>query len=94
MHLGEIWNISGGNLLSGPRDLLQLLLSYSDTHFLGVKLFYRLWVESQSTIEDFERINLLVGAQLKDCLRNESSKTWSDVERYVVRSDFSAGLEC
>lgn len=56
------------------------LLNFYKIHLLGTRLFHRLWTESNATAADFERINSLVGSQLRLALRNEK-RSYFDVER-------------
>jgi engulfment/cell motility protein 1 len=47
-----------------------------------------MWTESESRLEDFERLSSLVRSQTRQSLADESSKTWLHVEKDFLESGY------
>jgi engulfment/cell motility protein 1 len=47
-----------------------------------------MWSESESRLEDFDRLSFLVRSQLRQSLTEESTKTWLNLERDFLEGDY------
>ncbi len=47
-----------------------------------------MWQESESRSSDFERLTLLVRSQLQLSLADESNKTWLNLEKDFLETDY------
>lgn len=65
-----------------------LLLSFHRLHGLALRFFLRMWYESGAAASDFARVSALTRSQVKEALRDESTKTWFDVEHDFLQSDY------
>ncbi len=83
------------------------LLAFNRVHNLALRFFLRMWNESGAALVDFGRISMLVRSQVRKALPAESgagaagasgagasnSKTWLDVERAFLESEYRAVRE-
>lgn len=65
-----------------------LLLSFHRLHSLALRFFLRMWYESGAAASDFARVSALTRSQVKEALRDESTKSWYDVEHDFLQSDY------
>lgn len=80
--LAQVYNFDTNT--ESPNELLPFALSYHQLHSLAVKLFYRLWAESNAVLADFDRIASLVANQIQSSLtESDGNKTLYDLEKFV-----------
>ncbi|KAL7421273.1 hypothetical protein Q5752_004158 [Cryptotrichosporon argae] len=72
----------------GASHFQPFLLNFNRLHYLVLKFFIRMWQESESRLEDFDRVSYLVRSQIHLSLTDEMSKTWLDLERDFLDSDY------
>lgn len=80
------WDIESGYTTSTV--FLPFLLFFQKVHYLSLLFFLRMWNESGAAASDFSRVSALVRSQVKEALRNESTRTWYEVERDFLDSEY------
>ncbi|GAB1518161.1 hypothetical protein RhiTH_001220 [Rhizoctonia solani] len=97
---GEQWSLLGcptGNMESDfaqvgilGLDCLRTFVQTDPDHFAKVSrsLFLRLWSESSASADDFARVAALVQSQIKFALRDESTRSWHEMESDFVTSEY------
>ncbi|PWN21975.1 hypothetical protein BCV69DRAFT_298172 [Microstroma glucosiphilum] len=86
--LVEHWGIQSKS--SARSDFTPFLLSFTRVHQLVLRFFFRIWAESGAATVDFERVSALVQSQVKVTLVDEATKSWLDIEKSFVESEYSA----
>lgn len=84
--LTDYWGIDAGYTTS--TSFLPFLFFLPKVHNLALRFFLRMWSDSGAALSDFSRVSALVRSQIREALRGESSKTWFDVERDLLESDY------
>lgn len=72
----------------GASHFQPFMLNLPRLHSLVLKFFLRMWQDSESRIDDFERLSHLVRSQVRMTLHDEQNKTWLDLERDFIGSDY------
>jgi hypothetical protein len=72
----------------GPSHFQPFMLNFPRLHSFVLKFFLRMWQDSESRLDDFERLSYLVRSQVRITLDDEQSKTWLDLERDFLGSDY------
>ncbi|KAL1733972.1 ELMO/CED-12 family-domain-containing protein [Schizophyllum commune] len=71
-------------------------LDFARVHALATQFFIRMWTESgaatdsNASRDDFNRIVALVRSQIKVALRDENTRSWNEVERDFLDSEYRA----
>jgi engulfment/cell motility protein 1 len=47
-----------------------------------------MWTESESRLENFDRLSSLVRSQVRQSLANESSKSWLNLEQDLLEDEY------
>ncbi|KAE8207041.1 hypothetical protein CF335_g1434 [Tilletia laevis] len=84
--LAAFWNIESG--YTSSTEFMPFLLSFQRVHNLALHFFLRMWNDSGAAASDFNRVSALVRSQIKESLRKEGSKSWLDLERDFLESDY------
>ncbi|KAK0540293.1 hypothetical protein OC835_000744 [Tilletia horrida] len=84
--LADYWNIESG--YTSSTEFMPFLLSFHKVHNLALHFFLRMWNDSGAAATDFSRVSALVRSQIKESLRKEGNKTWLDLERDFLESDY------
>ncbi|KAE8212868.1 hypothetical protein CF327_g3519 [Tilletia walkeri] len=84
--LADFWNIESG--YTSSTEFMPFLLSFQRVHNLALHFFLRMWNDSGAAASDFNRVSALVRSQIKESLRKEGSKSWLDLERDFLESDY------
>ncbi|MCO5585241.1 hypothetical protein L7F22_039174 [Adiantum nelumboides] len=84
--LADHYDIASG--YSTATQFQPLLLSFTRLHYLALRFFLRMWSESGASISDFGRVSALVRSQVKEALRDESSKSMLEVESDFLESAY------
>ncbi|KDN40446.1 hypothetical protein K437DRAFT_291531 [Tilletiaria anomala UBC 951] len=85
--LVDHWNIENPGYAS-LSTLQPFLLFFNRVHNFALRFFLRMWTESGAAVSDFSRVAALVRSQVKEALRDEGSKTWFDLERAFLESEY------
>ncbi|CAE6413156.1 unnamed protein product [Rhizoctonia solani] len=85
--LTEHWAIFGPGY-STSTSFLPFFLAFHRVHTIALQLFLRLWSESSAGADDFARVAALVQSQIKLALREESSRSWHEMESDFVNSEY------
>ncbi|RSH95186.1 hypothetical protein EHS25_000272 [Saitozyma podzolica] len=72
-----------------PSHFQLFLLNFSRLHHLVLRFFIRMWAESESRLEDLARVTLLVHSQVRLSLEDEAGKTWLNLEKDLLESEYS-----
>lgn len=72
-----------------PSHFQLFLLNFSRLHHLVLRFFIRMWAESESRLEDLARVSLLVHSQVRLSLEDEAGKTWLNLEKDLLESEYS-----
>jgi len=72
----------------GASHFQPFMLNFPRLHSLVLKFFLRMWQDSESRMDDFERLSYLVRSQVRMTLEDEQNKTWLDLERDFIGSDY------
>ncbi|KAI5999373.1 ELMO/CED-12 family-domain-containing protein [Pisolithus orientalis] len=67
-----------------------LFLNFQKVHCLALHFFLRMWNESGSAVDDFNRIADLTRSQIKVALQQESAKPWHEVEHDFLEREYRA----
>ncbi|KIJ65621.1 hypothetical protein HYDPIDRAFT_175010 [Hydnomerulius pinastri MD-312] len=65
-------------------------LNFYKVHALAMHFFLRMWNESGSAADDFNRVVALTRSQVKVALQQENSKPWHEVERDFLDCEYRA----
>ncbi|KAK0555177.1 hypothetical protein OC846_001057 [Tilletia horrida] len=84
--LAAYWNIESG--YTSSTEFMPFLLSFHKVHNLALHFFLRMWNDSGAAASDFSRVSALVRSQVRESLRKEGNKTWLDLERDFLESDY------
>ena len=85
--LVDHWNIENPGY-SSVNTFQPFLLFFNRVHSLALRFFLRMWTESGAASSDFSRVAALVRSQVKEALLEEGSKTWFDLERAFLESEY------
>ncbi|KAH7335159.1 ELMO/CED-12 family-domain-containing protein [Rhizoctonia solani] len=85
--LTEHWAIFGPGY-STSTSFLPFFLAFHRVHTIALQLFLRLWSESSAGADDFARVAALVQSQIKLALREESTRSWHEMESDFVNSEY------
>ncbi|CAE6428889.1 unnamed protein product [Rhizoctonia solani] len=85
--LTEHWAIFGPGY-STSTSFLPFFLAFHRVHTIALQLFLRLWSESSAGADDFARVAALVQSQIKFALREESTRSWHEMESEFVNSEY------
>ncbi|CAE6455315.1 unnamed protein product [Rhizoctonia solani] len=85
--LTEHWAIFGPGY-STSTSFLPFFLGFHRVHTIALQLFLRLWSESSASADDFARVAALVQSQIKFALRDESTRSWHEMESDFVTSEY------
>lgn len=85
--LVDHWGARSGQ--SASRHFTPFLLSFARIHHLALRFFFRMWTDSGAAAADFDRVAALVRSQVKASLVDESSRSWLDVEKSFLESEYS-----
>lgn len=72
----------------GASHFQPFMLNFPRLHSLVLKFFLRMWQDSESRLDDFERLSYLVRSQVRQTLADEHSKTWLDLEHDFLGADY------
>lgn len=64
-----------------PTHFTPFMLNFPRLHTLVMKFFLRMWHDSESRQDDFDRLSYLVASQVRQTLAEEHTKTWLNLER-------------
>ncbi|CEH11865.1 Regulator of Rac1, required for phagocytosis and cell migration [Ceraceosorus bombacis] len=84
--LSDHYDVDSG--YTSSTEFMPYILSFTRVHSLSLRFFLRMWSESGAARSDFARVSALVRSQVKEALRSEASKTWFEVERDFIESDY------
>ncbi|KAJ1306927.1 hypothetical protein OPQ81_007910 [Rhizoctonia solani] len=85
--LTEHWAIFGPGY-STSTSFLPFFLAFHRVHTIALQLFLRLWSESSAGADDFARVAALVQSQIKFALREESTRSWHEMEADFANSEY------
>lgn len=85
--LVEHWGINSER--SAFRHFTPFLLCFARVHQLALRFFFRMWTDSGAATADFDRVAALVRSQVKVTLVDEASKSWLDLEKSFLESEYS-----
>ncbi|CAE6447089.1 unnamed protein product [Rhizoctonia solani] len=85
--LTEHWAIFGPGY-STSTSFLPFFLAFQRVHTIALRLFLRIWSESSAGADDFARVAALVQSQIKLALREESTRSWHEMESDFVNSEY------
>ncbi|CUA68886.1 hypothetical protein RSOLAG22IIIB_08133 [Rhizoctonia solani] len=85
--LTEHWAIFGPGY-STSTSFLPFFLAFHRVHTIALRLFLRIWSESSAGADDFARVAALVQSQIKFALREESTRSWHEMELDFVNSEY------
>ncbi|KAK8844114.1 hypothetical protein IAR55_006908 [Kwoniella newhampshirensis] len=71
-----------------PAIFQLFLLNLPRLHSLVLRFFLRMWQESESRIDDFDRVSFLVRSQIRLSLADEGNKTWLHLEQDFLGTDY------
>lgn len=72
----------------GSSHFQPFMLNFPRLHSLVLKFFLRMWQDSESRLDDFERLSYLVTSQVRLTLANEHTKTWLNLENDFLGTDY------
>ncbi|PWN49241.1 hypothetical protein IE53DRAFT_155849 [Violaceomyces palustris] len=84
--LADHWDIESGYTTSTA--FLPFVLFFQKVHHLALRFFVRMWTESGAAASDFPRVSALVRSQVKEALKDENTKTWFEIERDFLDSEY------
>ncbi|KAH7101549.1 ELMO/CED-12 family-domain-containing protein [Auriculariales sp. MPI-PUGE-AT-0066] len=87
--LCDHWSIFGLSY-STSTQFQPFFLNFAKVHIMALRFFLRMWSESQSTVNDFQRVVMLLRSQVKLALRTEADRPWHEVERDFHESNYRA----
>ncbi|GMK55300.1 hypothetical protein CspeluHIS016_0203560 [Cutaneotrichosporon spelunceum] len=64
------------------------MLNFPRLHSLVMKFFLRMWHDSESRLDDFDRLSYLVASQVRQTLAEEHTKTWLNLERDFLGTNY------
>ncbi|WWC63902.1 uncharacterized protein I303_106507 [Kwoniella dejecticola CBS 10117] len=71
-----------------PANFQLFLLNFSKLHQLVLRFFLRMWHESASQTPDFPKVSFLVRSQIRLSLSDEGNKSWLDLERDFLDTEY------
>nr|XP_031861447.1 uncharacterized protein CI109_003051 [Kwoniella shandongensis]KAA5528519.1 hypothetical protein CI109_003051 [Kwoniella shandongensis] len=71
-----------------PASFQLFLLNFPRLHSLVLKFFMRMWQESESRIDDFDRVSFLVRSQIRLSQADEGNKSWVHLEQDFLGTDY------
>lgn len=72
----------------GSAHFQPFMLNFPRLHSLVLKFFLRMWQDSESRLDDFERLSYLVTSQVRLTLAHEHTKTWLNLENDFLGTDY------
>lgn len=72
----------------GAAHFTPFMLNFPRLHTLVLKFFLRMWHDSESRVDDFERLSYLVSSQVRLTLQDEDAKTWLNLEKDFLGTDY------
>jgi hypothetical protein len=71
-----------------PTHFTPFMLNFPRLHTLVMKFFLRMWHDSESRQDDFDRLSYLVASQVRQTLAEEHVKTWLNLERDFLGTNY------
>lgn len=80
--LSDIFEFNSG--VATATSFQPFMLAFPRVHKMVLNFYIRIWTESSATVVDFPRVSSLVRSCVQSALRNESTRSWAEVERYEI----------
>lgn len=72
----------------GASHFQPFMLNFPRVHSLVLKFFLRMWQDSESRLDDFERLSYLVRSQVRVSLADEHTKSWINLEHDFLGAEY------
>lgn len=92
--LYDHYKLSQTGTQRGAAHFTPFMLNFPRLHTLVLKFFLRMWHDSESRVDDFERLSYLVSSQVRLTLKDEHTKTWLNLENDFLGTDYRNIRDC